>query len=99
MENIKGYLLVIVSGVVLFAAVVFTSLQWGVWSTISAFGPEQSVRTIYLVSASAAGGVLVYWMCRMMFRGVGILWKIRRRQQRILSEVRKAEKDSSPAQD
>jgi len=92
MNNFKGYILVIVGGSALLAAATFTALQWGGRSTFSAYGPDVTTRTVWLVLGSAAGGLLVYWMGRMMIRGVRILWKVRREQQRALAEARHAQR-------
>ena len=89
METIRAYLYVIVSGVGLLTAVVFTALQWGNRSTFSAFGPNVTVRTIYLVAASAVGGVVFYGLCRLMVQGTRVLWKRRREQARIADEVKR----------
>jgi uncharacterized membrane protein YdjX (TVP38/TMEM64 family) len=86
---LKAYVYVIVSGVVLLAEVVFAALQWGSTSRFSAYGPEVPTRTIYLVLGSAGGGVLAYWMCRVLARGTAILWRARRERQRIAGEVRR----------
>lgn len=89
MNLMKAYLYVIVSGVVLVAAAAFAALQWGSVSKFSAFGPEVPTRTVYLVLASACGGVLCLWMCRLLARGAGILWRARRQRSQIAGEVRR----------
>jgi len=92
MEKLKAYVYVIVSGLGLLAAVVFAALQWGNQSTFSAYGPTVSVRTIWLVLASAAGGLAFYWLCRLLARGGRILWRLRGEQARIAAEVQRQEK-------
>jgi len=79
MENFKGYVYTIFSGLVLLAALIFVALQWGNKSSITAFGPLVETRTIWLVLASAAGGVVAFRLIRLLARGVRILWKVRRR--------------------
>ena len=96
MENLKAYVYVIVSGIALLAGAIFVALQWGSWSQFSAFGPEVRARTAYLVLGAAAGGVVAYWMCRLLAAGTRRLWKLRRQQQRIASEVRRAEERKAP---
>ena len=96
METIRAYLYVIFSGVGLLTAVVFTALQWGNRSTFSAFGPNVTVRTIYLVIASATGGVVFYGLCRLMVRGARVLWKLRREKARIAAEVGRQDKRGRP---
>ena len=86
MSSFKGYVFVMVSGIVLLAAVVFLALQWDVGKLTAKFSvygsPQEGVATIYVMLGSAAGGVLVYWMCRLMIRGARILRKVRRDQGR-----------------
>jgi len=79
MENFKGYVYTIFSGLGLLVALIFVSLQWGGQSQLSAFGPEITTRTIWLVLASASGGVVAFWLIRLLARGVRILWKVRHR--------------------
>ena len=83
LAHFKGTVYVLVSGLILLAAAIFVALQWGGQSVVSAFGPDVSVRTTYLVLGSAAGGVLAYWMARLMVRGVGILRKARRKDKTV----------------
>ena len=77
MENFKGYVYTIFSGLLLGIAVIFTALQWGNYSDVTAFGPSIKVLTIWLVLASAVGGVLSYWLIRLLAHGAAILWKVR----------------------
>jgi hypothetical protein len=96
MRSLKAYFYVIVSGAGLLATAVFLALQWDLdrtRSTFSAFGPDRTVPTIYLIVGSGVGGLIVYGLCRLMIRGVLILWELRRQQDRIRSEVRRAGKE------
>ena len=77
MENFKGYVYTIFSGLLLLIALIFTALQWGNYGDVTAFGPSVKVRTIWLVLASAVGGVLAYWLIRLLAHGARILWKVR----------------------
>jgi hypothetical protein len=101
MENIKGYVYTIFSGVLLLIAVIFTALQWGNYSYITAFGPRVEVRTIWLVLASAAGGLLTYWLIRLLARGARILLKVRaarRASERLNPPAGPAAKEAPPDQ-
>lgn len=87
MGGFKGYLYVVVSGLVLLAAAIFVAAQWDTGNDklqcgFSVYGSPDSRPTIYVILASAVGGVLVYWMCRLMVRGVRTLRKARRDQSR-----------------
>ena len=91
MNNVRGWAYVIVSGLVLLAAAAFLALQWdrtALRSTFSAYGPQRTVPTLYFALGSAAGGLLVYWMLRLMVRGVRLLRRARR--QRPLREAAEA---------
>ena len=77
MEKFKGYIYTIFSGVLLGIAGVFTALQWANTSHISVFGKELDVSTSWLVLGSAAGGLLAYWLIRMLAHGARILLKVR----------------------
>ena len=77
-NTLKGYLLTIFFGLVVFAGVIFLVLQWGVKSTFSLYGKPMDVETIWLVSASAVAGPLFYGACRLTLRGVRILFASRR---------------------
>jgi hypothetical protein len=95
MKTLRGYLYVIGGGLALLAAAAFVALQWDfnkASSTFSAYGPDRTVPTLYIVLGSAAGGIVVYWMSRLTARGVGILWQGRREQRKIRAELRRAEK-------
>jgi hypothetical protein len=77
MENFKGYVYTIFSGLLLGIALIFTALQWGNYGDVTAFGPSIKVRMIWLVLASAVGGVLTYWLIRLLSHGAAILLKVR----------------------
>jgi len=95
MHTLKGYVLVILSGLALLAAVVFLIVQWGAWSTLPAFGPDTRVRTVYVMLASAAGGVVLWWVCRLMVRGLIIVRHARReRRSRAAADAPRAERDA-----
>ncbi len=99
--NFKGYVYTIFSGVLLGIAVIFTALQWGNDSTITAFGPEVHVRTVWLVLASAVGGLLAYWLIRLLSNGVAILLKVRaarRANERQNPPAEPASKEAPPDQ-
>lgn len=100
MENFKGYVYTIFSGLGLLAALIFVALQWGGVSEVSAFGPEVRPRTIWLVLASAVGGVVAFWLIRLLARGAGILWKVRRQHPPtdMQDGARAAAKDSDDEQ-
>ncbi len=89
MSILKAYFYVVIGGLAVVAGVAFTALQWGTHSRFSAFGPEMRMRTAYFVVLCAVGGMVVYWMVRLLVRGAAILIEERRRERRILSKARK----------
>lgn len=97
MNNFKGYVYTIFSGVLLAIAVLFIALQWGNRSDVTAFGPTVQPRTIWLVLFSAIGGMLAFWLIRVFLRGVNILHKARSEQKRIVSAASKASGKSADA--
>jgi hypothetical protein len=76
-EMIKGYLQVILSGLVLLAGVVLAVLQWGNASAFSLYGQNRNVNTALLMVCSAAGGIVAVWMCKLLYRGAVALYKSR----------------------
>lgn len=89
-HTFKGYLLTILCGLVLLAAVIFIILQWGVTATYSLYGKPMTAQTVWLVLAAVIAGPILLWICRLFFRGVGILYRSRRaeaRERRQLEQI------------
>jgi len=89
MQSIKGYVLVVLSGLVILAAALLIILQWGNPAEFSLYGRNYSihlqdakatggVNTGLLMLCSAAGGVLLVRMGKMMVHGVIALRRARR---------------------
>jgi len=76
-QIIKGYLQVVLSGLVLLAVVVLAVLQWGNDSAFSFYGQNRRVNTALLMVCSAAGGLAAVWMCKLLYRGAVTLYKTR----------------------
>lgn len=87
-KRVKGTVLVVVSGAVILAAGVLIVLQWGNPAEFSLYGKNYSIRfqedgktategvnTGLLMLCSAAGGVLVFWMTKVLLGGIGALRK------------------------
>lgn len=88
---IKGYILVVLSGLLLLTGVLLVVLQWGRVCGFSLFGypyeivlvdgkVQGGVNTLLLMVSSAVGGVLFLFLCRVFVSGVRSLRKARRRQ-------------------
>ena len=91
LRTLKGYFLVIASGLVLLAGGLLVVLQWGHVSAFSLYGyPYEilvlegrirgGVNTALLMVASAVGGVLVVLLVRMFISGMRSLRKGKRKQ-------------------
>jgi hypothetical protein len=87
-KRVKGTVLVVVSGAVILAAGLLIVLQWGNPAEFSLYGKNYSIRvqedgktategvnTGLLMLCSAAGGVLLLWMTKVLLRGIGALRK------------------------
>ena len=77
----KGYVQVVLSGLVIFAATVLVILQWGNHAKFSLYGKNvPQANTAILMLTSAAGGLALWFLAKMMIRGVGTLRRGRRQQ-------------------
>lgn len=74
----KGYVLVILGGLVVAAVVVLLALQWGNLAKISIYGLNTEVNTGRLMLCSGVGGVIVMWVSELFLHG----WKILRSRPR-----------------
>ena len=84
LKAVKGYLLTISSGLVVFAGVLFVVLQWGVTSTVSIYGkPLEDVPTGWVVVASAVAGPVFMAAVWLLCRGAWLLYVVRRDAARL----------------
>ena len=74
----KGYVLVILCGLVIAAVAVLVALQGGNTTNVTMYGPSITVRTWLLMLCSGVGGVLLMWVSELFFHG----WKILRSRPR-----------------
>ena len=90
---LKGYILVILSGLVIFITVLLVVLQWGLRAEFSLFGQLYTIHlvddrlvgginTALLMVLSGIGGVVSVWMIKLLFLGISALRKARRRGER-----------------
>jgi hypothetical protein len=77
MDNFKGYVYTIFSGLLLAAAVTFTALQCYKTSNFTLYGKDMETRTVLLIVFSAVGGIVVMYLVRLFVRGVRLLRKVR----------------------
>ncbi|MGA2265841.1 MAG: hypothetical protein ABSH10_05360 [Phycisphaerae bacterium] len=67
---LKFYVRVIFSGLVLLAGVVLLILQWGNKAKFSLYGSNKEPNTLMLMLCSAVGGVVAWWLIKMLWRGI-----------------------------
>jgi uncharacterized membrane-anchored protein len=92
---VQGYVLVVLTGVVLLAATVLIVLQWGNAAQFSLYGKNISgANTALLMLFSAAGGIALWWCARWMFKGIRTIRRGRRdaRSKDFSKRVEKIEK-------
>ena len=105
-SSVKGYVLVVFSGLAILAAVLLLVLQWGNRSAFSLYGknygqnpPDGGVNTALLMLLSAAGGLVMAGLIWILFRGARAIRKGRRAeaQEQIRRRLKDLEK-SPPVQ-
>jgi uncharacterized integral membrane protein len=76
-NTVKGYILIVLSSLVMVLAVLITILQGGLRAEFSVFGwPEdRSINTGLLMLFSAVGGIIVYLCMNLLFSGIGSVRK------------------------
>ena len=83
----KGYVLVVLSGLVILAAAILVALQWGNRGDFSLYGKNiPDASTAVVVLTSAAGGVVLLYLAKVMARGISALRKGRREQRQRAAE-------------
>jgi len=111
LSTLKGYVFVVVAGLVALAAAVLVVLQWGRISELSLYGYEYrilviddklkgGVNTALLMLLSAVGGVLVLLVARVLISGVRAIRRGRRQQAeqqtaRRIESLEKSQKESA----
>ena len=73
--SIKGYVAVILSGLVILAAAVLVLFQWGNFCDISLYGKNTKYNTGMTMLLSAVGGLLIYHLTRMLIWGIKAISK------------------------
>jgi len=74
---IKIYAQLIVSGAILLAALVLLVLQWGNRAALSLYGTNKQANTLLLMLACAVGGVVAWWLLKVLWRAAIGLYKLR----------------------
>ncbi len=80
-NTVKGYVLVILSGLVLLAAVLLVVLQWGNMAAFSVYGRNTQINTALLIVFSLIGGPILFFLIWVLYCGVRDLLRGRREQE------------------
>jgi len=102
-KRVKGTVLVVISGAVILAAALLVILNLPHPAQLNLYGPVYTVdidletkervgavKTGVLMLCSAAGGVLIFWMTKVLIRGIGVLRKASKESEtREAAEARK----------
>jgi hypothetical protein len=78
-SSLKARIAAVFSSLVILAGVLLIALQWGNEGDFSLYGKNIPDAKMWLIMlASAAGGLVLYWMFRLLLWSVAIIWKDRR---------------------
>ncbi len=69
LNNIKAYVMVLSSGLVILATIILVALQWGNESNFSMYGRSMTTNTARLMIYSGIGGVVFALVTVVMYRG------------------------------
>ena len=83
LKKINGYILTIVSGLVLLAGAVLLVLQWGNDCTFSLYGKNVGPNTGLVILCSAIAGWLTPKVFRVMFKGIAKIRKVRKEYEKL----------------
>jgi uncharacterized integral membrane protein len=83
LKKINGYILTVISGLVLLAGALLLALQWGNSSQLSLYGKNTDVNTGLIVACSAIAGWLTPKIFRVMFIGIGKIRKVRKEYKKL----------------
>jgi uncharacterized integral membrane protein len=83
LKKINGYVLTIVSGLVLLASALLLALQWGNTCQFSLYGKNITVNTGLIIACSAVAGWLTPHVFRIMIKGIGKIRKVRKEYKKL----------------
>jgi len=83
LKKINGYILAIVSGLVLLAGVLLLVLQWGNGCDFSLYGKNIRVNTGVVILCAAIAGWLTPKVFRVMLKGIAKVRKVRREYKKL----------------
>ena len=83
LKKINGYILTIVSGLVLLAGALLLALQWGNDCDFSLYGKNTRPKTGLIILCSVIAGWLAPKIFRVMFRGIAKIRKVRKEYKKL----------------
>ncbi len=83
LKKINGYILAVVSGLVLLAGVLLLALQWGNYCDFSFYGKNTRVNTGLILLCAAIAGWLAPKVFRVMLRGIAKVRKVRKEYKKL----------------
>ena len=83
LKKINGYILAIVSGLVLLAGALLLALQWGNGCDFSLYGKNIRVNTGLVILCAAIAGWLVPKVFRVLFTGIAKIRKVRKEYKKL----------------
>jgi len=83
LKKINGYILTIVSGLLLLAGVLIVALQWGNGCDFSLYGKNIRVNTGLILFCSAVAGWLAPKVFRIMLKGIAKIRKVRKEYKKL----------------
>jgi len=98
-KNVAGIILMVLSGLVLAAAILLIALQWGNHCNVTMYGPSVRVNTALLMLCSAAGGVVMVVMGKIFLYGLRNVLRERKRKRDLAKAVQSAQASAQPAAD
>lgn len=70
LNSVKGYILTVLTGLLLTAATILVILQWGNEGNFSMYGKNMVVNQAVLILAAMAAGVLLIPILKLLWSGV-----------------------------
>ncbi len=73
LKRLLGYFCIVVSSIVIIAAIVLIVMNMSNKGEVSLYGPIKEPGSGLLMLYSAIGGLILYWLIRLLVRGIIIV--------------------------
>ena len=83
LKKINGYILTVVSGLVLLAGALLLALQWKNDCDVTLYGPRPTLNTGIVIICAMIAGWLTPKIFRVMFIGIGKIRKVRKEYKKL----------------